>query len=361
MKKVLFIASHRLGRAPGQRFRFEQYLSFLKKNNFDYHISYIINEKDDAVFYSKGKYFQKFYIFLKSIIHRLKDLKKAKSFDIVFIYRETLMLGSTYFEKRFRKSGAKLILDFDDAIWLRDVSRGNNNLAWLKNPSKTAAIIRLCDQVITGNDFLKEYALRYNTHVITIPTTIDTDYYMKEIVAKTEENICIGWTGSLTTLKHLELSLPFLRKIKEKYGARISFRIISDFPFISDEIAFEFIKWSKEAEVRDLSAFDIGIMPLPDDEWAKGKCGFKGLQYMALEIPAIMSPVGVNTEIIQDGVNGFLAASNEEWVEKLSLLIESPALREQLGKSGRQTVLEKYSFESQKQKYLNCFQELVKK
>ncbi|MBA4323258.1 MAG: glycosyl transferase family 1, partial [Odoribacter sp.] len=280
--------------------------------------------------------------------------------DIVFIYREALMLGSSYFEKRFRKTGAKIILDFDDAIWLRDVSRGNNNLAWLKNPSKTARIIRLCDLVITGNDYLKEYALQYNKNVLTIPTTIDTDYYIKTFGVKPGGKVCVGWTGSLTTLKHLELSLPFLRKIKEKYGDSVIFRIISDFPFASDEIVFDFVKWSREAEVQDLSYFDIGIMPLPDDEWAKGKCGFKGLQYMALEIPAIMSPVGVNTEIIQDGVNGFLAANTDEWVEKLSMLIESPALREKLGKAGRQSVLEKYSFESQKQHYLKCFQELVK-
>ena len=359
MKKILFIVAHRPDRSPGQRFRFEQYLPFLKNNNFDYQISYIINEKDDAVFYSKGKYFKKFFIFLKSIIQRFKDIKKAKTSDVVFIYREALMLGSTYFEKRFCKSGAKLIMDFDDAIWLRDVSRGNNNLAWLKNPSKTERIIKLCDLIITGNDYLKDYALRFHKNVITIPTTIDTDYYLKERVLKTSEDVCIGWTGSLTTLKHLELALPFLQKIKEKYGERISFRIISDFPFTSDVIAFDFVKWGREAEVRDLSYFDIGIMPLPDDEWAKGKCGFKGLQYMALEIPAIMSPVGVNTEIIQDGVNGFLAVSINEWVEKLSMLIESPELREKLGKAGRQTVLEKYSFESQKQKYLNCFQELV--
>ena len=112
---------------------------------------------------------------------------------------------------------------------------------------------------------------------------------------------------------------------------------------------------------KDLSEIDIGIMPLPDDEWAKGKCGFKGLQYMAMEIPSVMSPVGVNTEIINDGVNGFLASTEEEWIEKLSLLIESPELRRKFGVKGRQTVVENFSVDSQKQRYLDYFNELIKK
>ncbi|MDQ3190363.1 MAG: glycosyltransferase, partial [Bacteroidota bacterium] len=117
--------------------------------------------------------------------------------------------------------------------------------------------------------------------------------------------------------------------------------------------------WNKETEIEDLSKIDIGIMPLPDDMWAKGKCGFKGLQYMALEIPSIMSPVGVNNEIIEDGVNGFLAKTEEEWFEKLSLLIESPAIRKRLGKAGRQTVEQRYSVKSQKERYLEVFEKVL--
>ncbi|MDD5571233.1 MAG: glycosyltransferase family 4 protein [Bacteroidales bacterium] len=360
MKKILYIVPHRPGRSPGQRFRFEQYFGFLKNNGYDYEISYIINESDDADFYSKSKYFQKFRILLKSFFHRLKDLKRASDFDIIFIYREAFMLGTTFFERRLRKSKAKIILDFDDAIWLNDVSEGNNNLAWLKNSMKTSEIAGLSDMVFVGNSFLADFALRNNQNVKIVPTTIDTSVYKKISKIKKDNRICIGWTGSLTTMKHLQLAVPFLKKIKEKYGDKVYFKVISDIPFYSDEVEFNFSKWSKEKEIADLCEFDIGIMPLPDDEWAKGKCGFKGLQYMALEIPAIMSPVGVNTEIIENCVNGYLACENEEWVKKLSLLIDSEELRKKFGANGRKTVEEKYSFESQKNKYLSYFGELVK-
>jgi glycosyltransferase involved in cell wall biosynthesis len=270
------------------------------------------------------------------------------------------MLGTTFFEKQFKKSKAKIILDFDDAIWLNDVSEGNNNLAWLKNPMKTSEITQLSDMVFVGNSYLADFALQKNKNVKIVPTTIDAFLYKKKSIFKKDNRICIGWTGSSTTLKHLQLAVPFLKKIKEIYNDKVYFKMISDVPFHSNEVEFTFCKWSKEKEIEDMSEFDIGIMPLPDDEWAKGKCGFKGLQYMALEIPAIMSPVGVNTDIIENCVNGYLACENEEWVEKLSLLIDSEDLRKKFGVNGRKTVEEKYSFESQKNKYLSYFNELVK-
>jgi glycosyltransferase involved in cell wall biosynthesis len=358
-KKILFIVAHRLNRSPGQRFRFEQYLDFLEKNNFEFEISYIINEKDDETFYQKGQYFRKFLILLKSIKQRFRDLKKANNFDIIFIYREAFMLGSVFFEKRFAKSNAKIIVDFDDAIWLRDVSQGNNNLAWLKHPAKTSKIVKYADLVLVGNSYLANYASNFNSNVKIIPTTLDTDNFKKVEPINESEKICIGWTGSSTTLKHFETAVPVLKKIKEKYKEKVWFKLISDFPFFHEDIEIEQCKWNNQTETIDLSVIDIGIMPLPDDDWSKGKCGFKALQYMTLGIPTIMSPVGVNVEIVEDGINGFLANSIDEWVSKLSLLIESKKLREKLGKKGRETVENRYSFNSQKEKYLQLFNELI--
>jgi glycosyltransferase involved in cell wall biosynthesis len=123
--------------------------------------------------------------------------------------------------------------------------------------------------------------------------------------------------------------------------------------------SFTFKKWDKDTEIEDLNNIDIGIMPLYNNEWEKGKCGFKGLQYMSLEIPTIMSPVGVNTEIIQDGLNGFLAKTEQEWFGKLAKLIENKELRNKLGKAGKQSILEKYSVEANKHKYLDVFSSVL--
>ena len=129
---------------------------------------------------------------------------------------------------------------------------------------------------------------------------------------------------------------------------------------MNEELGIKGIGWNKEDEIKELSSFDIGIMPLPNDEWSSGKCGLKGLQYMALSIPTVMSPVGVNNEIIKDGENGVLADTKEEWVERISLLIDSRELREKMGAAARKTVVEKYSTESQKEVYLNSFNSLLK-
>jgi glycosyltransferase involved in cell wall biosynthesis len=268
------------------------------------------------------------------------------------------MFRSGFFEKAFKKR-TKFIFDFDDAIWLMDVSDGNKNWKWLKNPAKTSQIIELSDMVFVGNKYLAGYALKFNKNVKIIPTTIDTDYHKKNIFSTAKEKICIGWTGSDTTIKHFIMAESFLEKTKEKFGDKIYFKLIGSDSYKNPRLNLEGIKWNLQTEINDLSEIDIGIMPLPDDEWSKGKCGFKGLQYMAMEIPTVMSAVGVNNEIIEDGTNGFLVSTENEWIEKLSLLIESKELRNKFGVNGRKTVLEKYSVNSQKHNYLEYFNELL--
>ena len=360
MKKILFIASHRPDRAPGQRFRFEQYFSFLEENGFKCELSYFITEKEDKILYQPGKYFQKGLIAWKAFRIRWSNVVRKNDYDIIFIFREAYLTGSVFFEKQFKKSRAKLVFDFDDAIWHLDVSAGNKRFSFLKNPGKTGFVISLCDLVFAGNQYLADYAGKYNKQVVIVPTTIDTVEYSPNPKIKSAK-ITIGWSGSITTIKHFEFALPVLERLKQKYGEMLQFKVIGDSSYRNKKLGIEGIGWKKDDEVKELSTFDIGIMPLPDDEWAKGKCGLKGLQYMALEIPTIMSPVGVNTEIIQDGVNGFLATEIDEWMEKMSRLIENADLRASMGKEARKTVYDHYSVESQKNRYLNYFTEMTNK
>ncbi len=359
MKKILFIATHRPNRSPGQRFRFEQYFKYLQEHGFECELSYIITEHDDKVFYSKGNFLKKAIILLKSYRKRMADLKRAKNFDIIFIFREANITGTTLFERKLKRYDARMVFDFDDAIWLQDVSEGNKKLAWLKDPSKTPKLIALSDLTIAGNQYLADYASQYSNQVQVIPTTIDTTYHQRQQSLPEKETICIGWTGSHTTTKYFDLAVPVLKRLKAKYGNKVSFKLIGDGAYYNEALKLQGVPWQLDREIEELLDLDIGIMPLPNDDWAKGKCGFKGLQYMALEIPTVMSPIGVNTEIIEHGVNGFLAETEDEWVEVLSELIESHALRIQVGKAGRGTVEERYSVNANKEKYLACFRTLI--
>lgn len=351
MPKVLFLASHREGRAPNQRYRFEQYLPYLRQHGFETELSPIVSAEDDRILYSPGHVLQKTLVQLRAIRRRLRDLRRAASFDVVFVCREALMLGTSWFERRIKQTGVPMLFDFDDAIWLLDVSAGNRRLAFLKNPAKTAAIIAMSDRIFAGNEYLATYARRFNESVTVVPSTVETDEYVpgsRHLGAP----VVIGWSGSPTTVRYFEHAIPVLRDLRARYGDRIQFRLVGDEHYRNEELGIQGVRWSKETEIRELQGFDIGIMPMADEEWAKGKCGLKGLLYMSVEVPAVLSPHGVNSEIVQNGVNGYLAGSHDDWVDRLSRLVESPDLRERLGVAGRRTVIQRYSVRSQRDRYV---------
>lgn len=361
MPRVLFLAAHRPDRSPSQRFRFEQYFDFLRENGFVCELSYIISVEDDKVLYGHGNAIKKAGILKRAMAKRATDVRRYSNFDIVFVQREAIMIGSTRFEKKIKNSGAAFIFDFDDSIWMMDTSEGNKKWEWLKKPKKTPQLIAMADLVFAGNRFLADYSSQFNSNVIVIPTTVDTDRFVPDLSQRNGAAINIGWSGSITTIKHFKTIENVLEKVKQKYGDRVRFTVVGDSDYNNAALQINGVPWSSEDEVKILNSFDIGIMPLPDDKWAKGKCGLKGLTYMALEIPVILSAVGVNTEIIQDGVNGFLASNEVEWFQKISQLIENVELRKRLGEAARKTVIEKYSVLSQRENYLSAFKSLLKK
>lgn len=355
MKSILFVDMHREGRSPSQRFRYEQYLPALRANGYRVVHSYLLNAKDDRLFYSPGHVFQKGWIVGKSFAKRIRDVILARNFDYVFVQREAFMLGTLAFEKLFKRSGAKLIVDFDDAIWLPQVSTTgvNNRFLFLKNPKKTDQLLAIADQVVAGNAFLAEHARLFNSRVTVIPTTIDTTLYTP--CPKPKDVVNIGWSGSVSTLDHFKTVLPALKVIKLQYNEHVQFTVIGDGRYRNEELGIAGKNWQLATEIAELQRFDIGIMPLPDDDWSRGKCGLKGLQYMALAIPTIMSPVGVNSEIIQPRKNGLLASSTQDWVNALSLLIENRELCLELGQAGRLTVQERFSVSATTSNFLSLF------
>ena len=361
MTNVLILCAHRPKRSPSQRYRFEQYLPFLEQQGFNFTFSYLLNKKDDIAFYSQGNFLAKVIILIKSVFIRLKDCFRFKKFDIIFIQREASFLGTSYFEKCAHKWGAYVIFDFDDSIWLADTSPGNKKWEFVKKPEKFFKNISYADCVVAGNSYLAEKSLSVNKNTVIIPTTIDTDFHVPKPQLRNKGSVTIGWSGSISTVKHFESLLPVLIKIKLTYGGLVNFKVLGDPNYFSSKLSVIAKAWTETTEVDELNSFDIGIMPLPDDEWANGKCGLKALSYMACEIPVVISAVGINKEIVKHGKNGFLASTDEEWLRCLSELIDSKTLRNELGKAGRKTVIEKYSVEANKNNYLNVFRNAGKR
>ncbi|HWB63222.1 MAG TPA: glycosyltransferase, partial [Chitinophagales bacterium] len=187
------------------------------------------------------------------------------------------------------------------------------------------------------------------------------DYYKIPATSpdnKAEKPVVIGWSGSHTTIEHFETLIPVLSRLKDEFGKDIEIVVFGDESYTHKGLGIKGVAWSPETEVAVIASFDIGIMPLPDNEWSKGKCAMKGLQYMGLAVPAVLAAVGMNNDVIEEGVNGFLATTDEEWFNKLTALIKDAALRKRIGQAGRRTIEEKFSCQAKRADYVNIFLEL---
>lgn len=290
----------------------------------------------------------------RGIFKRLATLPVIAQCDIVFIHREAAPLGPPLIEwfiaKILRK---KIIYDFDDAIWLPNTSVENRISTKLKFHSKVARICRWSYKISAGNDYLAKYARKFNPNVVINPTTVDSEQLHNRIKDHYSGPPAIGWTGSHSTIKYLWQILPTLQRLEKIVP--FQFIVIADKDPSLPLQSYQFRKWNKDSEIDDLLAIHIGVMPLSHDLWAQGKCGFKLLQYLALGIPAVASPVGVNKRIIDPDKNGFLCSSENEWLDKLKLLLQEPDLRREMGKCGRQKIENQYSVRSNDRNFLNLF------
>jgi len=355
LKKTIFIlAPYPKSEAPSQRFRFEQYLDILEKEGFQIEYYPFLSGSAWNKLYKSGKVFSKIRGVVAAFFRRFVLLFKLRRADFVFIHREAAHIGPPIIEwliaKVFRK---RIIYDFDDAIWLPNYSKSNALFHRLKAYWKVKHIIKWAYKVSVGNDYLAEYARQYNPNVFLIPTTIDLENHHNKITDQTLIKPVIGWTGTHTTMRYLDRIVPIISNLEKKYD--FDFVVISNQAPTYSLSSLRFVEWNKETEIDDLSQFHIGIMPLEADIWAEGKCGFKALQYMSLGIATILSPVGANKTIVQDGENGLIAESEEEWSQALIHLLENPEKRKQLGSSGRLTVHENYSVTSTSDAFISLF------
>lgn len=354
--RVLAIVPSLFDTSPGQRYRMEQWEPLLRERGVDIHYEPFECEQLHGLLYKPGLFGQKLRLVASALSRRLATIRKMADFDVVYLFREAALLGPPIFERLVHQSGIPIVFDFDDAIFVSYRSPANGYLSYLKFAGKTKTICRLAAHVMVGNPYLADYARQVNDHVTVIPTTIDTDKYKPLPRAESAVPV-IGWTGSYSTVQHLDTLRGALQKLAKQQSFRL--RVIGTPTYKIPGVEVEASIWKADTELEDLSSIDIGVMPLPDDAWSKGKCGLKALQFMALGIPTICSPVGVNTDIIQDNENGMLAGSEDEWVEKMSRLLQSRETRERLGQAGRMTVQEWYSAKTQAPRVYDIFRSVV--
>jgi glycosyltransferase involved in cell wall biosynthesis len=328
------------GVTPGQRFRIEQWEALLRSQGFQIAYHPFLDPFTAALLKTPGRPLTKAVRLLQQLMRRVRLAAESIDCDVVYVFRETALLGPAIAERMLARRHIPYVYDFDDSVWIRYRSPANSFWSYLRCPGKTATSCRLAAHVLAGNETLAAYARVHNGLVSVVPTTIDTDLY-RPATASLSGKMVIGWSGSYSTGAYLEFVRPVLKRLAERFAFRVV--TIGAREFHLEGIEVDVRPWHAASEVADINQFDIGIMPLPDALWERGKCGLKALQYMALSVPAVASPVGVNREIIAHGVNGLLAGTQDEWEAALGRLLADTALRRRLGEAGRATVERSYS------------------
>jgi glycosyltransferase involved in cell wall biosynthesis len=334
---------------PSSRHRVYQYLDYLEKMGIQCTVSPALTSSQYRQ-WSRTHWQTSLMANLLAAKTRLFDLSRARRFDVILMQRNILSpVLPPVFETLLNQANGSTVFDFDDLIVGSSYSRLLNGRyariagVFLRNRVHTA--IGACRCVIVGSPYLRERAEAYSDDVTLIPTSVDLRRYTPRPQKTSCWPIVIGFKGGRATSVYLGQLRPVFDGLHRRYGSKLKVIVhgVPDFPVWGPYI--EIWPFRLESELVDLQSFDIGIMPLHDDEHARGKCAFKALEYMAVGIPCVSSRVGVINDIVQDGGNGFLASTSEEWIEKLSSLIDDEHLRASMGREGRQTVEEGFTID----------------
>jgi glycosyltransferase involved in cell wall biosynthesis len=271
----------------------------------------------------------------KSCWSRLRLVRALREADVVILQRKLLPLWQLYL---LRSKARRLVFDFDDAVFLRD-SYSPKGLHSPRRLHRFMATVETADHTVAGNAFLAEAAGRWNTHghVQVIPTCIDPTRYPMAEHRSSGREVVLVWVGSSSTLQGLEVARPIMEKVGQRVPG-VHLKLVCDRSLEWSGIRVVFCPWSEEGETAAIASGDIGISWLPDDQWSRGKCGLKVLQYMAAGLPVVANPVGVQADLVRPGETGFLAQTPQEWAEAIACLAADPDLRRRLGAAGRRRV-----------------------
>ncbi len=339
--------------AAATRQRFAQYRPYLAENGIELVIAPLL---PDAHLTGLNEGRRSRSAAPRAYLARLATLLRRRDFDLLWVQYELFPYLPGWIERLAFISGKPVVVDYDDAIFhLYDAHRKGIVRRLLGR--KLEPLLSGAAAVVCGNRYLQDYAARFCPNTILVPTVVDTDSYVPAPQRHSDpSSLTVGWIGSPTTWVNVEPLLPAILRTIAPFGARM--RAIGPGSSATPHEGLDIVPWSEDREVAEVQSFDIGIMPLLDHLFQRGKCGYKLIQYMACGVPTIASPVGVNTEIVIPGEDGYLATTEEEWTKALRSLLSDPDLRARMGRAGRQRAEALYSLRIQQPRLLELFRSL---
>ncbi len=349
--RVLAVSSYPK-EAAATRFRVEQFIGPLRERGIELELSPFLSAEQFSAMYKPGGAVRKAAGIARSLFRRAAEAGKLRDYDLLFVQREAMFFGPEIFERLFQMAGrVPMVLDLDDATYVPYASPTYGKLgSALKFFGKTDRLIRRSAAVTCGNRFIAEYVSKLGTRAEVVPTVVDTEIFRP--VEKDNKIPVVGWVGTHSTFPSLEFLFPVLERLahRHEFILRVvgSARDAIEIPGVRSEV----LKWSLEREVEDFCTLDVGLYPIvvsrsANEEWLRGKSGFKAIQYLAAGVPFVMSPVGICAEIGRPGETQFNAESAEDWYNSLDKLLGDAELRQKMGKSGREHSLANYTVEKQ--------------
>jgi glycosyltransferase involved in cell wall biosynthesis len=337
---VACLVPYPLDRAPGQRFRLEQWKRPLAKLGITLTFFPLLSPETMDILYKPGHLVEKARDLITASVGRATwALRQAGDFDAVVIYREALLLGIGVIERLLARR-VPTLFDFDDAVWIPNVSPANRQLRFLKGFAKIDRILGMVSSVSAGCEFLADHARLFNRNVFVVPTSIDLDLYGAPRAHERAEVLTVGWTGSVSTAEYLRLIEDTLARAARVIPMKLVLLGAASVQIPGVEV--NCVPWSPENEIPVIRTFDVGLKPTPREEWTRGKCPMKDIQYMALGIPPVATRFGTTLESIEHGRTGFLCDKDEDWVNALERL-QDVELRRRIGIEARVVVEQRYS------------------
>tara|TARA_R110002124_G_scaffold287328_6_gene473014 strand:- start:3552 stop:4625 length:1074 start_codon:yes stop_codon:yes gene_type:complete len=344
-KKLLFLPKYPR-KGASSRLRTFQYLPLWEKMGYSVTVNSFFTEKYLNTIYDHQS--PGYWHVLTCYFRRFFLLFSVQKYDLIIIEKEIFPYLPAFAELFLSKVNQYWV-DYDDAVF-HNYDQKDNFMVNLLMPKKIDHVMKMANRVIVGNDYLKKRAEVAGAKKIEVfPTVIDPKKYKVKEDQSPFKTITIGWIGSPSTLKYLDPIVPILDWIHEHYS--IKFLLVNGKSKMKFKGRIESIPWTEDGEVEAILKMDIGIMPLPDNPWERGKCAYKLIQYMACGLPVVASPIGMNKDVVIHGENGFLANSKEEWISALGKLITDPQLRKEFGYKGREKVLKEFTMEGNFYRY----------
>jgi len=357
-KRILVLCPSPQGTNPGQRLKYEQYFSSWENAGYDVVVSSFQTPRFWKIIYQPGHFPEKIFWTLFGYLKRVIDLFRIPFYDGVYIFLWVTPLGPPIMEHIVSFLSKHLIYDIDDMVFLGDSSSANRWIAKLKGTKKMLVLMEKADHVIVCTPKLDEFVAQYNNNRTDISSTFNTDRFVPVLGYANNEVTTIGWTGSHSTMKYLHLLDNVFRKVAKL--RKIKLYVVSNSTYSCDGVDVQNVAWTEKEEINDLHKMEIGVYPIPKEEWVLGKSGCKAITYMSCAIPAVATAYGTNFRVIEDGVDGFLVDSEEEWVETIVKLIDNVEMRKTIGLKGRQKVIDNFSIRANESKYLDAFSQVFK-